>query len=103
MFDNESNGRINRLFDCLTILFGERFSKIYANSKFEPLVKAIWLSALVDITDDEINAVLRFLKTQHEKYFIRDIPNHFEFHRLAKGYAKHIPKPKESRKWKKRS
>lgn len=94
--------RIDKLFDCLTNLFGQRFLEIYINSKSKHLYKAVWLSALADVTEEEIQAVLRFLTAQHERYYVRDIPNHLEFHRLAKGYAKYVPKPKEPRRWQKR-
>jgi len=94
--------RIERLFNCLELFYGDRFKRIYRKSSIERYYKAIWSSAMQGVTDEEIMPVLRNLKVQAERYPYMPPPDHFEFHRLAKRYEKPVIKRREQKKWKKR-
>lgn len=53
---------INKIFNCLSIFYGERWTKLYSKPEYESIAKEVWQSALTGCDYDEIRDVLVYLK-----------------------------------------
>ncbi len=78
---------IDKLFDCLGLFYGERFTSQFQKPKIADLYKTMWQSALYGYTYDEIRDLLVYLK-QIAKIRNAKAPNHLEFHASLVGRRK---------------
>ena len=75
---------IDKLFNCMTEFYGDRWTKQFDRFLPEALVKTVWQSALTGCTYDQIRRVLVLLK-QSSKNPDALPPHHVEFFRYARG------------------
>lgn len=85
---------IDKLFDCMSQFYGNRWDSRY--DKFMPisLAKTLWQSGLTGLTYDEIKHGLVLLNRAAQDP--KSIPPiHLEFYRYAKGIAKPLYRTNE--------
>lgn len=80
---------IDRLFNCMSEFYVERWTKQFTKSMPEDLLKTIWQSALTGCTYDEIRGVLVLLR-QAAKNNAAIPPHHLEFWSYCKGYSRPV-------------
>lgn len=87
MKEKPSMESIDKLFNCMTEFYGDRWTRQFDRWLPETLVKAQWQSALQGLDHDEIRGVLVLLK-QAAKSATAMPPHHMEFYNFAKGTAR---------------
>lgn len=75
---------IDKLFNCMTEFYGERWTSQFDKFMPEPLLKTIWQSALTGCNYDEIRSALVLLKRAAQD-LTASPPHHLEFFCYAKG------------------
>lgn len=75
---------IDKLFDCLSLFYGERWNRIFMKGVPQEYYKEMWQSAMTGCSYDEIKCALVFLKRESSRSFSIP-PHHLEFYRLTKN------------------
>lgn len=78
---------IDKIFNCLKLFYGDRWSKQFNKSQPEDLVKSVWQSALIGCSYDEIRNILLLLQ-QVAKNPTAKPPHQLEFWCYVKGYKR---------------
>lgn len=78
---------IDKLFNCLSTWYGQRWSKQF--DRWMPLdfAKTLWQSALQGCSHDEVRSTLVLLKQAAKSPFAIP-PDYMEFYRYAKGQSR---------------
>ena len=74
---------VEKLFSCMEMFYGERWTDSFDKAYSEDIAKAIWKSGLCGLTYEQIKFQLQRLKVQSKDPFARP-PLVTEFYRYAK-------------------
>jgi hypothetical protein len=85
---------IDKLFNCMTMFYGERWNKVLGEPSIAAHQRKIWKNGLRGLSYDEIKAALVLCK-EHGAYKMALPPNLMEFWRYAKGTEKPYLPPKK--------
>ncbi len=75
---------IDKLFNCMSEFYGERWTKNFTKPEYESLAKTMWQSALQGLTYEEIKNTLVLLKRAAQHHSAMP-PLHMEFFLYAKN------------------
>lgn len=77
---------VDKLFNCMELFYGERWTRAFKGKHVEKFYKAIWKSGLYGLSHDQIKRGLGYCKKMAETSHTMP-PHVLEFHRYAKGIS----------------
>ncbi len=72
---------VDRIFDRMSCIYKDRWTKLYGDERNASLYKTIWSSGLSGLSVNEIKKALSMC----EAYPYAQVPTHIEFYHYAKG------------------